>query len=86
MPNARRVSPEVLVNEDIPEPADLRSGDLRVRTGDHRRRAVCRFPDDLEVAFDGVLGHVDEVGLVASPIQPMYRRHLSIASKMSTMH
>lgn len=41
------IDSEVLVDEDIPESADLRPGDLRVGVGEFRREMVRRFPDDL---------------------------------------
>ncbi len=53
------IDPELLVDEYVPEAADLRPGDLGVRIGDLRRQVVRRLSDDLKVPLDGVLRHVD---------------------------
>lgn len=52
------VDPEVLVDEDVPEAADLRPGDLRVHIRDLRRQVVHGLADDLQVALDRILCHL----------------------------
>lgn len=63
--NRGDIHPEVLVHEDISESADLRPGDLGMRVGELVREVVRCLADDLEIPFDGILCHVDEVRIVA---------------------
>ena len=63
--NCIDVDPEVLVNEDVPEPADLRPRDLWVCIGNRCREMIRRFADNLQVPFNRVLGHVSQVRIVA---------------------
>ena len=53
------IDPEVL-DEDVPEPSDLRPSNLGVFFGDRGRQVTRRLPNDLEIAFDGVFGHLHE--------------------------
>lgn len=63
--NGIDVDAEVLMYEDVAEPADLRPRDLRMGIGDLCREVDDGFADDLQIPFNGILGHVDEV-LVAA--------------------
>lgn len=64
--HGRDIDPEVLVNEDIAEATDLRPSDLWVRLGEFCGQVFRGLADDLQVALDGVLGHVDQVGVVTA--------------------
>lgn len=48
----------VLVDEDVAEATDLRPRDLEMRAGDRLREMIHCLADDLQVALDGILGHV----------------------------
>lgn len=49
---------EILMDENVAETADLRPRDLRVYPSDLVGEMIHSFPDDLQVALDGVLGHL----------------------------
>nr|WP_242684965.1 hypothetical protein [Microbacterium sp. SD291] len=65
VPNSVGIHSEVLVNKDVPEPADLGPRDLWMRVGDLRGEMDDGFADDLQVSFNGIFGHVDEVAVLA---------------------
>lgn len=63
--NGIHIDAEIPVHEDTSEASDLRPGNLWVCVGELSGKMVRCFADDLEVPFDGVFCHVNEVRIVA---------------------
>lgn len=55
------VDTKVVVYEYVAKTANLWPGDFRVGNGDLRREMLRSFPNDLQVSFDGIFRHVDQV-------------------------
>jgi len=54
------IDTEVLVHEDVPKPADLGPGNVGMGISDLGRQMIRCFPDDLEIALNRILGHLDQ--------------------------
>ena len=74
IPDDGNINPEVLVHKDVAETSDLRPRDLRVRTNDLRREVVQSFANDLQVALNRILGHLNDVRVAVK------RHHIALAS------
>ena len=73
--NGVDVDAEVLVNEDVPKPSNLRPRDLGMSVGDLLRETGHGFTDDLKIPLDGILSHIDKI-----MIRTVQRDHVAAAA------
>lgn len=66
--NRSNVNAEVLVDEDVPEAANLGPWDFWVCFRDRSWQSGDCFTDDLKVPLERVLGHVGEVAIERSDV------------------
>jgi hypothetical protein len=73
---------EVLVHEDVAKPAYLRPGNVGMGIRDRSGQMIRCLPDDLEIAFNRILGHLYQAVITIETAQVAEREATAIAHRL----